>query len=161
MSMQSFFNYPTEPDQPEDDDLVFLSQWDEDKWSRFLGYVTRLRFEPGDVVISIGDTDRSVYIITEGSLEILIPQKGSQRLQRTQVRHDGSVIGEQAFIDAKPRSATVRAVTKGEMLRLDVTTFEVLAAREPEMARAILFEIARILSVKLRQANLFISRWVK
>jgi CRP-like cAMP-binding protein len=71
------------------------------------------------------------------------------------------VIGEQAFLDGKPRSATLRAITDGEMLSVSLEAFQILAAHEPELARDMLLDLARTLSVKLRQANTFISNWIK
>ena len=92
-------------------------------------------------------------------LEVLIPRGASGKLRSTQVREAGAVIGEQAFLDGKPRSATLRAITDGEMLSVSLEAFQILAAHEPELA--MLLDLARTLSVKLRQANTFISNWIK
>lgn len=161
MSFQSFFNYPTDASHDHTEDLIFLPQWDENQWNKLLSYTANLRFREGDQIIKLGDTDSAIYIITEGQVEILVPYKGGTQLRRTQVRQSGSVIGEQAFIDGKPRSATVRAISDGGTVRLNRNAFEVFAAREPELARDVLFDLARLLSIKLRQANQFISNWVK
>lgn len=161
MSLQAFFDYPTEvsPEQP--DELVFLPQWTEEQWQKLFTYTGKVRLNPGDDLIRMGDTDRSFYIVTVGRFEILIPRKGSRQFQRTQIREAGTVVGEQAFIDGKTRSATVRALTEAEVLRINPTAFEVLSAREPDLARDILLDLARLLSIKLRQANAFISNWVR
>ncbi|MCL4869659.1 MAG: cyclic nucleotide-binding domain-containing protein [Anaerolineae bacterium] len=161
MSMRSFFDYPTQSSGDNGEDLLFLPHWDESRWSKLLSYTASLRFRQGDTLINIGDTDSAIYIISEGQVEVLVPYKGGTQLRRTQVRESGSVIGEQAFIDNKPRSATVRAITDGAMVRLNRNAFEVFAAREPDLAREVLFDLARLLSIKLRQANQFISNWVK
>ena len=162
MSFRSFFDYPTQTeDEGQADDLIFLSHWSENKWSKLLTYTSSIRFTPGDILIRVGDSERSFFIITEGTVEVVIARGKSQKVQRVIKREAGSVIGEQGFIDGKPRSATIRAVTSGSLLRLSETSFEVLAAREPDMARDILFDLARLLSVKLRQANQFIARIVK
>jgi CRP-like cAMP-binding protein len=112
-------------------------------------------------LIHQGESDRSFYIITEGTVEVVIAKGQNQKAQRTLQREAGSIIGEQGFLDGKPRSATIRAVTAGSLLRLSETSFEILAAREPDMARDILFDLARLLSIKLRQANQFIARIIK
>lgn len=161
MSFQSFFNYPSHSAGSQAEDLLFLPFWDETQWGKLLGYTANLRFRLGDTLIKLGDTDSAIYIITEGQVEILVPYQGGQQVRRTQLRESGSVIGEQAFIDGKPRSATVRAISDGSMVRLNRNAFEVFAAREPELARDVLFDLARLLSIKLRQANQFISNWVK
>lgn len=161
MSFRSFFDYPTQSNTENTEDLIFLPGWDETRWSKLFSYTATIRFRPGDHLIEIGETDSAIYMIMEGEVEILIPSKGNQQLRRTQIRESGSVIGEQAFIDGKPRSATVRAISNGSAVRLNRNAFEVFAAREPDLARDMLFDLARLLSVKLRQANQFIVNWVK
>jgi CRP-like cAMP-binding protein len=159
--LKPFFDYPTQPETHQLPELVFLPRWDDAKWQKLLKYTEMRRFQVGDMVIRYGDTDRAFYIIIEGRLEVLIPQGNSGKLRRTQVREAGAVIGEQAFLDGKPRSATLRAIADGELLSVSLDAFQVFAAHEPELARDILFELARTLSVKLRQANAFISNWIK
>lgn len=158
--LRSFFDYPDHNDTEQSQELLFLPHWNDEKWATLLKFTEIRRFRTGDLVIRQGDTDRAFYIIVEGKLEVLIAQTRGQ-MRRTQVREAGAVIGEQAFLDGKPRSATLRALTNGEMLSVSLQAFEVLAAHEPELAREILLELARTLSVKLRQANTFIANWIK
>jgi CRP-like cAMP-binding protein len=65
----------------------------------------------------------------------------------------GTVVGEQTFLDGRPRSATIRALTDGALVRLSRESFDVLSAREPELARAILLDLGRILSLRLRRTT--------
>ncbi len=159
--LRSFFDYPDQESPEASQELVFLPQWDDARWSTLLKYTELRRFRAGDMVIRQGDTDRAFYIIIEGELEVLIPRGTSGKLQSIATVRAGAVTGEQAFLDGKPRSASLRAATDGEMLALSLQAFEVFAANEPDMARGILLELARTLSVKLRQANAFITKWVK
>ncbi len=61
-----------------------------------------------------------------------------------------SVLGELAFFDAQPRSATLDAVTDVEVVRLDVAAFDRLLEHEPALAHAMLRDLARILALRLR-----------
>lgn len=159
--MRTFFDYPDQAESQAADDLVLLPQWSEDHWTLLARQAEMIAFKPGDEVIRVGESDRSFFIIVEGSLEILIPRGRGGNLKRTQTTGTGAVIGEQAFIDGKPRSATIRALSEGKLLRLSVESFEAFAAHHPDLARDILFDLARILSIKLRHANAFISNWIK
>ena len=159
--LRSFFDYPEETASAQPQELIFLPEWDDAHWRTLLRHAELRRFKTGELVIRRGDTDRPFYIIVSGQLEVLVPQGSNGKLRRTQIRASGAVIGEQAFLDGKPRSATLRAVTSGELLSISPDAFQVLAAHEPELAHDILLELARTLSVKLRQANAFISNWVK
>lgn len=159
--LSSFFDYPDAATSTQSEELVILPQWDESQWATLVSHTEMRRFRNGDAVIRHGDTDSAFYIIVEGRLEVLIPRGNSGEMRRTQVREAGAVIGEQAFLDGKPRSATLRAISDGAMLQVTRDAFAILAAHESELARDILFELARTLSVKLRQANQFVSRWMK
>ena len=158
--LPSFFNYPTQPDSQPSHELVFLPDWDDAKWQKLLKHTEIRLFRAGDIVIRYGDIDRTFYIIVNGRLEILIPHGTSGKMRQIETREAGAVIGEMAFLDGKPRSATLRAATDGEMLSISHDAFQVFAAHEPELARDLLFELARSISVKLRQANAFISNWI-
>ncbi len=157
----SFFEYPTQSKTDQLQELAFLPQWDDAKWQKLLKYTEMRRFQVGDMVIRYGDTDRAFFIIVEGQLEVLIPQGKGGNLRRTQLRETGAVIGEQAFLDGRPRSATLRATSDGELLSISLDAFQIFADHEPKLARDVLFELARTLSFKLRQANTFISNWIK
>ena len=153
MSFSSFFDYSGTSAPDRSDDLTFLGNLSDDGWDKLLGYAQMVRFNAGDIVIREGDTDRALYIVGDGVLELLVPQGGGRGLRRLGTFEAGSVIGEMAFSDARPRSAAIRAVTEAELFRLSLEDFEVLAAREPVLGRTILFDLGRILSARLRQTN--------
>ena len=154
-AIDAFFPYPTEP-QGSARELVFLPDLDEEGWRRLGGYTERLRFGPGEVVIRQGETDRSLSIVVEGVVEILLPAANGELRRYGTIEQ--SIIGEIAFLDGGPRTATIRAVGEVELLRLSYGSWEVLAARNPDLARMILFDLARILAARLRLADETITR---
>ena len=83
----------------------------EGDWSRLFDYAERRRFRAGELLIRAGDVERSLLIIGEGELEVLLPDGGDRRMGVVQ---PGEVIGEIAFFDGSPRSASVRATIDGE-----------------------------------------------
>ena len=62
----------------------------------------------------------------------------------------GSVYGELAFFDSKPRSASIRATRDGQVLRLSRKGFEEIAAWNPRLAQQFLFDLGRILAHRFR-----------
>ena len=114
-----------------------------------------LRFSAGDTVIAPGEIDQSLYIVTSGSLEVVVVRRRLFKDERLAVVGTGGVIGEMSFVDGRPRSALVRALTDVQLLRLGYDSFKVLAAKAPAVARAILLDIARVLA-RLRHADAFI-----
>jgi CRP-like cAMP-binding protein len=104
------------------------------------------------MVIRSGELDRALYFVTDGRLDLMLPQlNGAERLVRT--ISAPAVIGEMGFVENRPRSMTIKGMTDGELLRLDYEAYERLAADEPAIAQNLLFELARVLSLRLRWAT--------
>jgi CRP-like cAMP-binding protein len=159
VDLSTFFDYPTVRVSESPDEVRFLSDRSEQDWEKLLAHTDARPFRPGDEVIRAGEVDRSLYIVTEGKLAMILPQPGGGAKEFKTIEAP-TVIGELCFIDGGPRSSTLRAVTDGELRRLSYDSFEVLAAREPELGRAVLLDIGRILSQRLRTATDFIAEWV-
>ena len=159
MDLSSFFDYPDVQVHETADEVAFLGDRSERDWEKLLSHTDSRPFSAGDVVIHAGDMDRALYIVTSGSLAMLLAQRdGGQKAFKT--IEAPTVIGELCFVAGGPRSSTVRATSDGEMRRLSFEAFEVLAAREPELSRAVLLDISRILAERLRTATDFIAEWV-
>jgi CRP/FNR family transcriptional regulator, cyclic AMP receptor protein len=139
--VSSYFDYPTEG--PPAGDLTFLPDRDEEDWSVVLAHTETRRFAAGQEVIREGDQDRALYLLTEGSLAV-----ASDKAFRT--IDAPSVVGEVAFLDGGRRSLTLVATTDVELRRMSLEAFETLSARHPELGRAVLFDLGRIVSLRLR-----------
>jgi len=118
-------------------------------WAAVLGCAEVVRVPAGLAVLQAGEADRALYLITEGTLGVRLPRSESAFKQI----EAPAVVGELAFFDGRLRSATLEAITDVEAARLDPEGFARLAAAEPEMARAMLFDLARILALRLRIAS--------
>lgn len=159
MDLTSFFDYPDVAVKETADDVLFLPDRSERDWEKLLSHTDSRPFRPGETVIQAGVVERALYIVTSGTLAMLLPQRGGGEKEFKTIEAP-SVIGELCFVDGGPRSSTLRGVTDGELRRLSYESFEVLAAREPELARAVLFDIGRILSQRLRTMTDFVAEWV-
>ncbi|MGB0386279.1 MAG: Crp/Fnr family transcriptional regulator [Ardenticatenaceae bacterium] len=152
MDFSSFFNYPTGEVSPvSSQDLVFLPNRSRRDWGKLLAHTETLRFNKGDFVVRQADMERVFYLVTFGQFEELLPQGRGQRSRRMAIIDQGSLIGVQTFLDGQGHPTDVRALVEGEVVRLSFEAYEVLSAREPELARAILLDLGRILSLRLRQ----------
>lgn len=151
MDASGFFDYPQDSAEPAQQALVFLPELGEESWAILLSFTQRRAFRAGEELLHIGDTGRALYIVGRGTLEVVLPQKRG-RLLRIAHLSGGTVFGEQAFLDGQARSATVQAVTDGEVYILSLESFEMLAGRDPELARIVLMDLGRILSLRLRRA---------
>jgi CRP-like cAMP-binding protein len=142
MGVASFFDYPGEDAGPPPEDALFLADLDDAGWDRLLGYTEVRRYRPGDLVLAAGTADRSLYIVADGEVELVG--------QPPVVLATGTVFGEGAFLDGHAHEVAVRASTDVDLLVLTPASFEVLAARDPALARSVLTDLGRLLARRLR-----------
>ena len=150
MNRATFFDYPTIEQSAVPASSAFLAGWSHSEWTKFFRYCQTLRFSDGDLLIAQGTTERAFYLVAHGQFEMLASHTAGTRPQRISVIEAGAVVGEQTFLDNQPSPNAVRAVGEAEAMRFSHDAFEILAARDPEMARAILFDLGRLVSLRLR-----------
>jgi CRP-like cAMP-binding protein len=143
MDTSSFFNYPTLPQQPAASlETDLLPGHTEDDWTVLLGYFETQRFRPGEWLVREGETDRALYLLADGALEV-------QPLG--QVVEAPATLCEESFLDGGPAAAGLRGLTHGEVQRLSFDAFESLSAREPRLARDLLLDLGRLVAAELRR----------
>ena len=102
----------------------------------------------GKVLFSAGDPGDGLYAVLDGSLKVvLISGDGVEQL--LDVLGPGSVVGELALFDGRPRSATVMALKDSTLAFMERVAFDRLAGETPEIYRHML----RIVGRRLRHAN--------
>lgn len=139
------FDYSNAADSVEPlQEITFLADLSSEDWARVLKIVKSRVFRAGDDLIRAGDKDDSFYILTSGEVEVTIGDKVLATIP------EGSVFGEISFFDGALRSATIRAKTKGSAVRVTRDDLDTLAAWEPEIARKMLFDLGRVLAMRLR-----------
>ena len=120
-------------------DLV--SRLDRVALARLAGHMVPLAFAAGDVVCREGDPADGLYIVVRGTLGVHVTENGAER--RVNAIGPGHYVGELALLVDQPRSATIRADTAGEILRLDREQFLQLLGQDPAAAKAVATTLAR------------------
>jgi CRP/FNR family transcriptional regulator, cyclic AMP receptor protein len=139
-------------------DALLLPEWTEADWANLLGRSRSYPVRASEVVIQRGATDRTLCFVASGSFDVGITQVDGVSISPLAQIGAGSVLGEQSFFDGYPRSANVWAVSEGELLALDFEDFNRFAREEPALARDLLFALARVLSVRLRNTTFRVRR---
>ena len=104
-------------------------------------------FSEGEHIFEIGEPGRSLFILTEGTVQVHHPKAGSRfELARF---GPGDFFGEMALLNDSPRSATVRALGAVEALVLDKVDFRRLVTDKPDVA----LKILEAMSVRIRHAD--------
>src|SRR3954466_10750892 len=77
------------------------------QWDMLGSYLQPFAVTAGQVLISQGAEDRTLYLVETGSLTV--HYEDSKHRVRLAVINPGSAVGEGAFFSRNPRSATVQA----------------------------------------------------
>jgi HD-GYP domain-containing protein (c-di-GMP phosphodiesterase class II) len=116
--------------------IAFIAQW-----------FDPLRYRAGDIIFREGEKGDSFYLVHDGVVLILKGAGISQReLRRLSA---GDSFGEMALVSNEPHSATVKALTDTELLRLGQNSFNLLMNHDARFAQQML----RIVSQRLQQAD--------
>ena len=99
--------------------------------------------QPGEMLFAKGDQGDSMYIILDGSVKVYTEDEEITILKKRKF------FGELALLDGKPRSASVVALKKTNLLRIDRQSFEILMTIHIEILRGILKELAK----RVREIN--------
>lgn len=111
-------------------------------------------YEPGSVILEYEQESTDVYFIARGLVRVWLPST-----RRTDVTLSdigvGEFFGELAAIDARPRSASVTALTAATVARMPASTFGTTVRQHPDVCDQILQLLAtRIRVLDTRVAEL-------
>jgi uncharacterized membrane protein len=117
--------------------------------------LTEKTLASGDTVFSQGDLGSSMYLVQAGAVQIFLPgaEAGTPPVALRDVR-TGEYFGELAIFDAKPRSASARAVVDTVLLELTRAELGEHLARSKTAAMTILTEMAE----RLRETNAMLTQ---
>ena len=106
----------------------------------------------GDRLVTAGDEAASIILIVRGLASAWIPLPAG-RDRRLATFTAGAMVGEMAFAEESPRSATVVAESDVECLVLQRSDFDRLRASDAEIHAVVWRNIACAIAGKLRKAN--------
>jgi len=104
-------------------------------------------YEDGDLLVRQGDPGDCLFVIQEGTVEILMEQGGREKLLRTS--GPGELIGEMAIFEHEARSATVRARGRVRALTVDKKNFLRRIHEDPSLA----YRLVQTLSRRVRDLS--------
>jgi sigma-B regulation protein RsbU (phosphoserine phosphatase) len=113
------------------------------------------RFKPGETLVQEGTAGHEMYLIIEGSIEVVKGEGADQTALAT--RGAGELVGEMSLVDASVRSATVRALEPTFVLEFSEQDLHTLWAQQP----LLLFQMVQTLTGRLRDADLHIIEDLK
>lgn len=144
-----YFDY-NEDEKTSSPHNTILNNLTDDEWSMLVRYCNNIEFQEGKLLLKAGEVDNSLYIVISGSVEVL----GNNPFgfeKKLAVISAGSVFGELSFFDSQPRSASIRSLTQGQVLRISHNSFDRIAAWNPKLAQQLLFDLGRVIALRFRE----------
>jgi hypothetical protein len=97
-----------------------------------IGGLELIAYDPGDIIISQGEPGSSLFVLTSGVAKAFVrDERGRNTLARQM--EEGSFFGEISILSGKPRTATVTAATRCELLELDRPRLDEITAKHPRV----------------------------
>jgi len=131
---------------------AFRARLNVDQWRAIAPYLTRHDIRAGDLLIKQGDSDRTMYFLGQGSLQVFVTG-GPPGSNRIAILRAGSAVGEPGLFSDGPRMANVEAMTPCAVWALRGPRLEELAQRSPALALELLRAAGGVMAIRMR-ANL-------
>jgi CRP-like cAMP-binding protein len=100
-----------------------------------------VRFQAGEVMFEAGEPADMMYVLVAGEAKV---ERAGQQIAAL---GPGEILGELAFLDGGPRTASAVAMTECVLAPIDRKRFEFMVVHTPRFAEQVL----RILAERLRQ----------
>ena len=128
--------------------LTFLKEANTDIIEGLVKAAVEKNFQPGQIIFQEGSTGRELYLIVEGTIEVV---KGHGADEMILARHGpGDFFGEMSFIEDNPRFATIRALEPTRLLEFSEQNLRSVLLRQPQL----LYGMVQELSARLRRADI-------
>ncbi len=112
----------------------------------------RLNYDSGQVMFNAGDAADAAYIVIDGTVEISVPTPSGPIVVNTLSRNE--ILGEIAIFGEVPRTATAKALTKLETLKISKELFIKVIRENPDAA----IELIKILAARLANTTSQLTR---
>jgi len=124
-----------------------FAQLPDDDLSRLASMAEARSLAPGDLLLREGDPGDALYVVVSGDLDVT-KKSGLTEVSLNRVG-PGTIQGEMSAIEGRPRSASVRAITPVEVLRIPREALLDVFAAAPESA----FAVLRVVLNRLRSTQ--------
>jgi signal transduction histidine kinase len=127
--------------------IDLFAQLPEEDLSRLAELTEPLTLAPGELLIREGDPGDAMYVVVTGELDVT-KLTGGVEIELARVG-PGTIQGEMSAIEGRPRSASVRAITKVEVLRVPRDALLAVFAVTPAAA----FSVLQVVLNRLRSTE--------
>ncbi len=108
----------------------------------------RVRFAEGETIVRQGELGEVAFVIIDGEADVLLDASGEEEF--ITVRRRGDLVGELSLLTEAPRTATLRARTPVDLLKINRDVFLKLIEDTPGLSISLLKIISRRFEATLR-----------
>lgn len=127
----------------------------EEERAEFLEAAEPVSFRAGEVIIREGEDAGSLFVLRSGKVEVSkrVPGGGEHPLAEIDAGEQMAVVGERGLLGESAASATVRAATDVEAVRISRRTFRRMISEGRPAAYRLSYHIARTLAQRLTRLD--------
>ncbi len=124
----------------------------EEELQALLSTAERRLYETGERIVEEGTPSDCLFILVEGVVDVT-KGVGSEAVTLSTLEESGDFFGEMSLIDILPRSANVLASAPTRILAFPKKVLMTLFTKVPRVQMTFVLNIARNLSLRLRDAD--------
>ncbi|HEY0789063.1 MAG TPA: cyclic nucleotide-binding domain-containing protein [Thermoanaerobaculia bacterium] len=92
--------------------------------------------DEGDIIITEGEQGSSLYVVVSGEVKVFTKGPRGESVALAALG-EGDFFGEVSVLSGKPRTATITAAKRSELLRLDREKLDAIIARHPRVRKVL------------------------
>lgn len=128
---------------------AFRPRFSPENWRIVGAYLIPRELKSGDVLIYQGDSDRTMYFIESGTLQVYVRGTASAAAKIALLRA-GAIVGEPALFGETTRMAQVDAISPATVWALSRPRLDEMLASQPELAYEILRASGAVMAERMR-----------
>ncbi|HEY3196421.1 MAG TPA: GNAT family N-acetyltransferase [Nitrospirales bacterium] len=109
--------------------------------------------QAGDPVVSTGEVGHEVYVILDGSFQVVGESQGNTDMAIINILTQGETFGEVAYLTERTRCSTVVALENSNLLILNGRALDKITAAEPALAARVFRNLTRIIEARVQEVR--------
>lgn len=138
-------------------EVPFFADFTDSEIATIAKITKKQEFKTGDTIFRESEDGQSMYIIRKGEVKACKTAPDGELFTLTLMK-DGDIFGEMSFLDGRPRSASIVAISELETYVLDKSDFETLVDGNPRLTYKLLRNIVFTIHSIVRGMN---SRYIE
>lgn len=133
-------------------EMSFFVDLSDDEIEVISKVISKKNYKTGETIFKDNEDGSSLYVIKRGEVKACKAAPDGELMTLTMMK-DGDIFGEMSFLDERPRSATIIAISNTEVYCIDKSDFEKMVDTNPRMVYKILKNIIFTIHTIVRGMN--------